>query len=211
MPNFTLNEINKIVISAYDGIADLYANAYSNNDETDFKYFDCFINNIKGNKILDMGCGTGTNTNFFKEHGFDVIGIDASERMLVNAKKLYPNVVFEKQNIIKTSYPDNSFDGIILTYVIEHFNEEGLIKLQEEISRILCDGGFLFIASHEQTGEEIIADPLDENIAIYYNFITNDKIDSIFLNFERVSCDSRASYGPEEFLCDKMFITYKKR
>ncbi len=211
MSILTMEKINKMVISAYNSIADAYADAYSENDEVDFKYFNYFIDNLPGKRILDMGCGVGANSNFLIQKGFQVIGIDASENMLNNARKLYPDLTFENQNILTISYPNNSFDGIVLAYVIEHFNNEGLLKLRDEITRLLRDGGLLFITSHEGNSEEILSDPLDENISIYYNFLTSDKIDSLFSDFQRVSYYSRPSYGPEEFLNDKVFITYQKR
>lgn len=206
-----MNKINELVISAYDSIADSYAEAYAGYDEVDFKFFDYFISHLQGRNILDMGCGIGVNTNFLANKGFNVIGIDASKKMLDNAQKLYPNLTFEKQDIRQTTYPNCSFDGIVLAYVIEHFNDEGLLQLRDEITRLLRKGGFLFITSHEGNSEEIIPDPLDENVSIYYNFLTGDKIDSIFPDLRRVSYLSRASYGPEEFLSGKMFITYQKR
>lgn len=211
MPMLSMDKINELVISAYNSIADSYADAYAGHDETDFKYFDYFINHLPGEKILDMGCGIGTNTNFLSHKGFKVIGIDASEKMLDNAQKLYPSLTFEKQDICQTTYPSYFFDGIILAYTIEHFNDEGLLKLRDEITRLLRKGGLLFITSHDGNSEKIIPDPLDENVSIYYNFLTGDRIDSLFSDFQRVSYASRTSYGPEEFLNDKVFITYQKR
>lgn len=210
MSILSMQQINEMVILAYNKIADSYADAYSGNDVVDFKYFNFFLNHLSGNKILDMGCGVGVNTSFLANKGFKVIGIDASKNMLSNARRMYPDLTFEMKDILHTKYPAGSFDGIILVYVIEHFNDEGLLRLSDEISRILCNGGLLFVASHEGNGEEIIPDPLDENVSIYYNFLTRDKIDSLFPDFQRVSYFSRPSYGPEEFLNDKMFITYKK-
>jgi len=206
-----MDKINELVISAYNSIADSYAEAYAGHDEVDFKYLEYFINHLPGKKILDMGCGIGVNTNFLTNMGFNVIGIDASEKMLDNAHKLYPSLTFEKQDIRQTTYPNYSFDGIVLAYVIEHFNDKGLLQLRDEITRLLRKGGLLFITSHEGSSEEIIPDPLDENVSIYYNFLTGDKIDLLFSGFQRVSYSSRASYGPEEFLSDKVFITYQKR
>lgn len=211
MSILSMEKINDLVITAYNGIADSYAQAYSEHDEVDFKYFGYFISHLPGKKILDMGCGIGVNSNFLASKGFDIIGIDASDKMLGNAQKLYPSITFEKRDIRQTTYPNCSFDGIVLAYVIEHFSDEGLLQLRDEITRLLRKDGLLFIASHEGNSEEIITDPLDENISIYYNFLTGDKIDLLFSDFCCVSYSSRESYGPEEFLSDKVFITYQKR
>lgn len=209
--NNSMNDIYKMVISAYDKIADAYAASYSGNDETDFKYFDCFLEHLPGKKILDMGCGVGTNASFLDKKGYDVLGVDASENMLKNAKKLYPGLAFEQHDILQLPFPDKSFDGIVLAYVIEHFNTDGLAQLKKEISRLLVDDGLLYITSHEGSNEEIISDPLDEDVSIYYNFISVDTIKDLFSDFTPLSVYSRPSYGPEEFLNDKYFITLKKK
>lgn len=208
--NTDMNKIFNTVISAYDTIADAYAEAYSDNDETDFEYFNCFFEHLPGKRILDMGCGVGTNANLIAKKGYNVIGVDASENMLKNAKRFYPNLVFEQYDILRLPYPDKSFDGIVLAYVIEHFNADGLVQLKKEITRLLVDGGLLYITSHEGNSEEIIPDPLDDNVSIYYNFISVETIKELFSDFTPICIRSRASYGPEEFLNDKYFITLKK-
>lgn len=208
--NEGMTDIHNMVISAYDRIADSYAAAYSGNDEIDFKYFDCFFEHLPGKRILDMGCGVGTNTSYLSKKGYSVLGVDASENMLKNAKKLYPGLSFEKHNILQLPYPDKSFDGIVLAYVIEHFNADGLGQLKKEITRLLADDGLLYITSHEGNSEEIISDPLDEDVSIFYNFISVETIKDLFSNFTPLSICSRPSYGPEEFLNDKYFITLKK-
>lgn len=209
--NKGMTEIHNMVISAYDRISDAYAAAYSGNDATDFKYFDCFFEHLPGKRVLDMGCGVGTNASFLAKKGYVVLGVDASENMLKNAKKLYPSLSFEQYDILHLPYPDKSFDGIVLAYVIEHFNADGLAQLKKEITRLLVDDGLLYITSHEGNSEEIIPDPLDEAVSIYYNFISIDTITELFSDFISLSICSRPSYGPEEFLNDKFFITLKKR
>ena len=205
-----MDQISDLVINAYDRIADAYAGAYSENDETDFHFFQTFIDHMKGKRVLDMGCGIGTNSQLLYSKGIDVVGVDASEGMLKNAKKTYPWLQFDKENILNTSYQDKSFDGIVLAYVIEHFNSEGLLQLKNEITRILKDGGFVFVVFHEGKETQILPDPLDDNVSIYYNFLMTEDVDKLFCDFKRIKYERRASYSPEEFVNDKVFATYQK-
>ena len=42
---------------------------------------------IRDGLVLDLGCGTGTLTNLLAEAGFDMIGVDGSEEMLMEARE----------------------------------------------------------------------------------------------------------------------------
>jgi SAM-dependent methyltransferase len=45
---------------------------------------------VRGRKAVDFGCGTGRSTRFLGELGFDVVGLDISEPMLVRARERDP-------------------------------------------------------------------------------------------------------------------------
>lgn len=50
--------------------------------------------NLKNKKVLDLGCGYGFYTNYFKSIGANVIGVDASKAMLALASQRYPSCDF---------------------------------------------------------------------------------------------------------------------
>lgn len=210
MSKYSIDEIRSNVISAYDKIADSYSDTYSENDNVDFKYFKYFIQHIPGKKVLDMGCGVGMNAHLLSREGLHVFGIDASGNMLKIAKRKFPQLDFEQRDILYSRLEDNAYDGIVLAYVIEHFNDEGLMRLKEEIDRLLKKGGLLFIAAHVATTEGMVPDPLDESISIYYNFLCMEDINSLLEGYTRVFYETRKSYGQEEFIYDKMFLVFQK-
>lgn len=51
---------------------------------------DLIARHATGPKALDFGCGAGRSTRFLRELGFDVIGVDVSDSMLVEARKRDP-------------------------------------------------------------------------------------------------------------------------
>ena len=50
---------------------------------------------LPGERVIDLGCGTGALTAQIAAAGADVTGIDASEAMIARAKELYPELRFE--------------------------------------------------------------------------------------------------------------------
>jgi len=209
MINLSSAEIKAMVVSAYDSIANSYTDAYAENDDYDAKYLEEFISRLDGHTILDMGCGTGTNTNYLAKRGMEIIGVDASKNMLDIAKRFYPRIYFEKQDISHTSFEAESFDGIVLAYVINHFNQEGIVQLRNEIDRVLKKNGVLFISAHVGSTEVIVPEPLDDSIQIYFNYLSIDILDGLFSEYKREYYSSRKPYGPEE-KHEKMFIVYRK-
>jgi trans-aconitate methyltransferase len=93
-----------------------------------------------GERILDVGCGTGQLTAEIANSGADVIGLDQSPEMIVSAKENYPELQFEVADIAATSY-DNEFDAVFSNAALHWVrNQQGAINA---IARALKPGGRL--------------------------------------------------------------------
>lgn len=93
---------------------------------------------LPGERILDLGCGTGHLTARIAESGAHVVGIDPSPAMLEQARRLYPTLFFEL--IAAEDYaPEEMFDAVFANAVIHWIKEpEGLIAA---VRRLLKPGG----------------------------------------------------------------------
>ncbi|GAE29956.1 class I SAM-dependent methyltransferase [Alkalihalobacillus hemicellulosilyticus] len=65
----------------------------------------------KGEKILDIGCGTGDLAYKLNKHGADVIGVDKSANMIHQALKKYPHIPFNVKDVVKLTY-ENEFNAV---------------------------------------------------------------------------------------------------
>ena len=52
-----------------------------------------------GERILDIGCGTGQLTSQIARHGADVVGIDNSQSMIREASRQYPQIEFVEADV----------------------------------------------------------------------------------------------------------------
>jgi ubiquinone/menaquinone biosynthesis C-methylase UbiE len=102
---------------------------------------------LKGKKLLDLGCGPGIHIKKYVERGAECFGIDLSNEMISLAKDYCPQANFEKGNIYDLKFEDDSFDIITASFVIDHVKD--LDKGVAEIKRVLRKGGlFIFSIPH---------------------------------------------------------------
>ncbi|MBS4209427.1 methyltransferase domain-containing protein [Bacillus sp. FJAT-50079] len=66
---------------------------------------------MKGEKILDLGCGTGDLAKRLSDLDTNIIGVDQSENMVNQALNKYPNLSFQVQNALDLPY-NNEFDAV---------------------------------------------------------------------------------------------------
>ena len=121
--------------------------------------------NIKpGEKILDVGCGTGNLTLTAKKYAGasgSVSGIDASPEMIgvaqEKAKRSGIEAVFELGLIEKMPFPDASFDVVISRLVIHHLPDDLKRQGFAEIFRVLKPGGRFFLTDFNPPANPLLA------------------------------------------------------
>ena len=98
----------------------------------------------KGMKVLDFGCGTGSNSKLF--HSEDYIGSEVDMSRVEISKEKYPGYKFEKIPIISSPknmlpWKDNSFDMIFVSLCLHHINSKSCKLIFKEFRRVLKSGG----------------------------------------------------------------------
>lgn len=101
------------------------------------------LGNVKGKKILDLGCGTGIYAKILTGRGAKVKGIDISEEEIKIARKEVPKVEFKVGSAEKLPYKNKEFDIVLAALVLEHFKDWN--KVLKETHRVLkLNGLFIF-------------------------------------------------------------------
>jgi trans-aconitate methyltransferase len=95
-----------------------------------------------GEAILDIGCGTGTLTHKLAESGADVVGVDASEDMIGQAKKAFPQLQFFVKDATGQLF-DESFDAAFSNATLHWINDQ-LAALQSICKSLKRGGRFVF-------------------------------------------------------------------
>lgn len=104
------------------------------------------LNDIKFENCLEIGCGTGKNTEWLLTKGHKITAVDLSEEMLSIARKKIPNdnVQFLKVDINQDwAFTTDKIDLIVCSLVLEHIENIG--RIFKLISEHLTKNGIVYI------------------------------------------------------------------
>ena len=106
------------------------------------------IRNMHGKRVLDIGFGTGVLAGKLYENGYDITGIDFSERMIQIAQEKMPSARLIQHDFTKglpAELVDSKFDAIVCTYAIHHLDDAAKIEFLNELQTHLLPSGKIFI------------------------------------------------------------------
>jgi ubiquinone/menaquinone biosynthesis C-methylase UbiE len=99
-----------------------------------------------GMKVLDVGCGTGTNLMLYRQAGCSVYGIDLSPSMLEVARtKLGEGADLRLGNASSMAYQDGFFDLVIAMFVLHEMPGEIRPLVMREMVRVAKKEGRILI------------------------------------------------------------------
>jgi len=104
------------------------------------------LNNINFESCLEIGCGTGKNTEWFVTRAEKITAVDLSAEMLEKAKQKInsPNVSFVNSDIKKEwKFVTQKYDLVSFSLVLEHI--EDLEHVFKEFTEALNPRGYIFI------------------------------------------------------------------
>lgn len=131
---------------AYDKMR--YENKGMNaNDLVEIPNFRKLIPNVKGKRILDLGCGYGENDKYCRELGAkDILGIDISEHMIKIAKENNndENIKYKVMAMENINEIEEKFDIVISSLAFHYVKDYE--KLINDIYNLLNDDGILIFS-----------------------------------------------------------------
>jgi len=105
------------------------------------------LNNFDFKIVLELGCGTGKNTEWLLNKAERIIGLDFSQEMLNKAEEKIADkrVIFKKADLTKDWEIENNFaDLITSSLTLEHI--ENLDHIFSQANRKLKKNGLFFIS-----------------------------------------------------------------
>ncbi|WP_327117393.1 class I SAM-dependent methyltransferase [Nocardia sp. NBC_01730] len=160
--------------TAYDAVASLYAELFSNVLETlplERALLAAFAELVQAHNagpVADIGCGPGHVTAHLNALGPTTFGIDLSSEMVALARRGHPELRFDEGSMTALELPDGVLGGILAFYSTIHTPPQQLPVVFTEFQRVLAPGGHLLLGFF--AGDDPLPQEFDHKVTLAYRW-----------------------------------------
>lgn len=174
-----MDDVSKMTIATYDKTASEFIAKVQNYAPEPER--EKFVSMVKpGGSILDAGCGSGRDANYFASKGFTVTGIDLSETLLVYARDhAEKNVTFYTMDLRNIDFPERAFDGIWACASVLHLTRDEVPTVFSKFRSLLKPEGILFLLMKEGIGERMVTGGTIEGDERFFSYYSGDELRSM--------------------------------
>ena len=150
---------------------------------------DHFLSLLKpGDSILDFGCGSGRDTAYFREKGFEVTPTDGSEGMCRFASDYLKTPV----KLLEFNELDDVglYDGIYASASIMHLEYEKLLEVFPKMIRALIPGGIIYVSFKYGSEDGFLGKR-------YYCYMNEERFAEMMRQFDELSIEEQGIFGNE--------------
>lgn len=111
-----------------------------------------------GQRVLDLGCGTGTLTILIKQTQpqAEVVGLDGDPSVLAIAREKAERsgiaITWDQSMAYEMPHPDGSFDRVLSSLLFHHLSSDNKKRALAEIWRVMKPGGELHLVDFGKPG-----------------------------------------------------------
>ena len=146
---------------------------------------------ISGQWVADLGCGSGLFSARLKNLGALVEGVDSSAKLIEIARRNIPDGHFSVADVTDTMLPGRCFDLAVSCLVMHYLND--LTGFFKEVHRILkSDGHFVFSFHHpfnevlQKNEDNMVLKPYFHSESYRWMMLEGMELTSFHLTFEAI-------------------------
>ncbi|MDP9118660.1 MAG: methyltransferase domain-containing protein [Actinomycetota bacterium] len=124
---------------SYDGVAEIYERVHAPRFADAARDLVAALGIGEGQRVLDIGTGTGAAADEIARAGAKVVGVDRSLKMLSVAHRERPSLPFVAADVLDLPFRDRTFDVVAGNFVFAHFAKVETALF--ELTRVLSRGG----------------------------------------------------------------------
>ena len=131
------------MLSSEDNLTSHYRKLQRNDFRNANLYY-LLISLIRGQSVLDIGCGSGVFLSLLKKRGKRVRGIETNSDLITLAKELEPEIPIERGTAADIDQYADYFDAITMVDVLEHIKDD-YCQLEKIYHRLNNNGQLILV------------------------------------------------------------------
>ena len=103
---------------------------------------------LGASSVLDVGCGTGLTDRHLAPEVRELHGVDVSDEMLVEARRIVPSARFDRYDGKRLPFANECFDVVLAMCVLHHIPQGDQASFAGELLRVTRPGGLVAVFEH---------------------------------------------------------------
>ena len=132
-------------------------------------------------RVLEIGAGTGQDSQYFADLGFTVTTTDASPAMVARCRD--KGLDARVMDFTDLSFPAAAFDAVHAMNCLLHVPDADLPAVLTEIARVLRPGGLFFLGVYGGRDEEGLMESVGDTPPRFFSFRTKEQIENYATQF----------------------------
>jgi SAM-dependent methyltransferase len=151
---------------------------------------------LSGGTILDLGCGYGRDTRFFRRSGLSALGLDLSSEAIATARQSDAQADFLVGDACDLPFHDEEFHIVFSHAFIHLFDERERACIIKEAHRVLKPGGIgVFSAASVEDpdyghGLEVGEHRFENSRGVIKSYYSTESVHHEFRTYESVTVDT---------------------
>lgn len=113
-----------------------------------------FLEWLPAGRVLDLGAGSGRDTEFAARHGYQVVAADIAVGMTQEIKRQMPKAAVVCCDARRLPFRPSSFAGLIASGVLLHLPKDACGSALREVKRVLIPAGLALVSMQAGEGED---------------------------------------------------------
>ncbi|WP_247000085.1 class I SAM-dependent methyltransferase [Halosolutus gelatinilyticus] len=139
-----MDEVSR-TLDAYESDPDAYVEKYRSVSIA-ARFGDAFFDALDGDRILDVGCGPGSDLETMVSAGYDATGLDITPSFLRAASDRLPATSLARGDMRRLPFRNGAFDGVWSCASFLHVPRPDAVETLREFRRVLADAGIVYLS-----------------------------------------------------------------
>lgn len=142
-----------------------------------------YLNLLNGKTVLDLGIGEGQNSIVLAKIGYNVTGVDYSEKALDICKNKCANITLIKDDIRNFNIEPNKYNLIMSRFALHFLHKNDVYNIIKNMKNNIKSNGLIYISVFSTNDPSLKFNSNNPNFTILENNVSHNLLNDTYLSY----------------------------